>query len=203
VQVRADINLTFAAALRSILRQAPNIVMIGEIRDMETASIAIEASLTGHLVFSTLHTNDAPSAVTRLLDIGVKPFLVASSLRSAMAQRLVRCVCENCVESHPASETERRVIGKIGEAEGLTLQRGRGCNRCALTGYRGRKGIFEIFRITDEIQHMIFAKTSVTELRSRARAMGMRTLREDGLRKAVAGVTTVDEVMRVTMGDAD
>jgi general secretion pathway protein E/type IV pilus assembly protein PilB len=202
VQVRADINFTFSAALRSILRQAPNIVMIGEIRDLETANIAIEASLTGHLVFSTLHTNDAPSAVTRLLDIGVKPFLVASSLRAAMAQRLIRCVCDNCRELHPPSATERMVLGKMGEGD-ISLAKGRGCNRCALTGYHGRRGIFEIFRVTEEIQKMIFDKVSSSVLRNRVKALGMRTLREDGLRKAVAGVTTVDEVMRVTMGDVD
>jgi len=202
VQVRSDINLTFATALRSILRQAPNIVMIGEIRDLETAQIAIEASLTGHLVFSTLHTNDAPSAVTRLLDIGVKPFLVSSSLRAAMAQRLVRCVCENCKEEHPATDTELLMLGKTA-ADEIKLLRGRGCNRCALTGYRGRRGIFEIFRVTEEIQRMIFERVDATELRTRARALGMRTLREDGLRKALAGITTVEEVMRVTMGDVD
>ncbi len=204
VNVNEDIGLTFAAALRSILRQAPNIVMIGEIRDKETANIAIEASLTGHLVFSTLHTNDAPSAVTRLLDIGVKPFLVASSLRAAMAQRLVRCVCDSCKEEHPATPTEQKVLKVASlDREDLKLWKGRGCNRCALTGYYGRKGIFEIFRTNDEIQRMIFEKVTAAVLRARAREMGMRTLREDGLRKAVAGITTVEEVLRVTMGDID
>jgi len=204
VQVRTDINLTFAAALRSILRQAPNIVMIGEIRDLTTASIATEASLTGHLVFSTLHTNDAPSAVTRLLDIGMKPFLVASSLRAVIAQRLVRSICENCKEVYQPTDREISLLGgHAGEASTIEFFRGRGCNKCALTGYSGRKGIFEIFIVTDEIQRMIFEKVSAAELRVRARENGMRTLREDGLRKVAAGVTTLDEVMRVTMGDKD
>ena len=204
VQVRTDIDFTFSSALRSILRQAPNIIMIGEIRDVETASIATEASLTGHLVFSTLHTNDAPSAVTRLLDIGVKPFLVASSLRAVMAQRLVRCVCENCKEEYEPSEGELRLLGTAADQmSAVTLYKGRGCKKCALTGYTGRKGLFEIFLVTDEIQRMIFEKVPAMELRVRAREQGMRTLREDGLRKVVAGVTTLDEVFRVTMGDAD
>ncbi|MDD4871418.1 MAG: type II secretion system ATPase GspE [Kiritimatiellae bacterium] len=204
VQVREDIGMTFAAALRSILRQAPNIVMIGEIRDRETANIATEASLTGHLVFSTLHTNDAPSAVTRLLDIGVKPFLVASSVRAVMAQRLVRNICENCKEPYEPTDADLRLLGAAGkQSSEVHLSRGRGCNKCALTGYHGRKGIFEIFLITDEIQRMIFQKVTSFELRARAREMGMRTLREDGQRKAAAGITTLDEVMRVTMGDQD
>ena len=204
VQVREDINLTFANALRAILRQAPNIVMIGEIRDYETAMIATEASLTGHLVFSTLHTNDAPSAVTRLLDIGVKPFLVASSLRAAMAQRLIRTICEKCKEEYVANPTELRFLRLPEAQEGdVKLWRGRGCNHCVLTGYRGRKGIFEIFKVTEDIQRMIFEKLPAHELRERAREHGMRTLREDGMRKVLAGITTVEEVMRVTLGDED
>lgn len=203
VQVRADIGLTFASALRSILRQAPNVVMIGEIRDRETANIATEASLTGHLVFSTLHTNDAPSAVTRLLDIGVKPFLVASSVRAVMAQRLVRCVCENCREEYTPDESDLRLLGSMAEQlrEGRLIK-GRGCGKCALTGYRGRKGIFEILVVSEDVQRMIFEKASSESLREFARQQGMRTLREDGLRKAIAGITTLDEVFRVTMGDA-
>jgi len=204
VQVRDDIGLSFASALRSILRQAPNIVMIGEIRDFPTATIATEASLTGHLVFSTLHTNDAPSAVTRLLDIGVKPFLVASSLRAVMAQRLVRAVCDNCKDEYEPGETELRLLGiEGGDLSRVQLCKGRGCNSCNLTGYSGRMGIFEMFLITDEIQRMIFEKVPASELRVRAREMGMRTLREDGMRKAAAGMTTLDEVLRVTMGDIE
>jgi general secretion pathway protein E/type IV pilus assembly protein PilB len=204
VQVREDIGMTFSAALRSILRQAPNIVMIGEIRDRETANIATEASLTGHLVFSTLHTNDAPSAVTRLLDIGVKPFLVASSIRAVMAQRLCRCICDHCKEQYDATEADMRLLGAVAkQVTDLKLSRGHGCNKCTLTGYSGRKGIFEIFLVNDEIQRMIFEKVPSSELRIRAREMGMRTLREDGLRKVAAGVTTLEEVMRVTMGDQE
>ena len=201
VHVRADIGLTFSAALRAILRQAPNIVMIGEIRDRETADIATEASLTGHLVFSTLHTNDAPSAVTRLLDIGVKPFLVASSMRAVMAQRLVRCICEHCVEPYEAQDHDMRILGSAREqvAE-MDLVQGHGCDKCSLTGYTGRIGIFEIFLVNDEIQRMIYEKTPAAILRVRARELGMRTLREDGLRKVANGSTTLDEVLRVTMG---
>jgi general secretion pathway protein E/type IV pilus assembly protein PilB len=204
VQVAEDVGLSFSSALRSILRQAPNVIMIGEIRDRETANIATEASLTGHLVFSTLHTNDAPSAVTRLLDIGVKPFLVASSLRAVMAQRLVRVVCESCREEYRPEPSELRAVGPQAEQlVGVPLYRGRGCSRCSLTGYTGRKGIFEIFTVSDEIRRMIFTKAPASQIRAVAREGGMRTLREDGLRKVTAGWTTLDEVMRTTMGDAD
>ncbi|MDF3128353.1 type II secretion system ATPase GspE [Kiritimatiellaeota bacterium B1221] len=204
VHVRADIGLTFAAALRSILRQAPNIVMIGEIRDMETAEIAVNASLTGHLVFSTLHTNDAPSAVTRLIDIGVKPFLVASSLRGIMAQRLVRKICSKCAETYKPTDRELRSLGALaGQVEDVELTRGAGCQSCAYTGYSGRIGIFEIFLITEEVQHLIYDQVNSSELRSKARELGMRTLREDGLRKVIAGQTTLAEVFRATLGDLD
>jgi len=202
VHVRSSIGLTFASALRAILRQAPNVIMIGEIRDMETAEIAINASLTGHLVFSTLHTNDAPSAVTRLIDIGVKPFLVASSTRAIMAQRLVRRICEHCKEEYTPSDSELRLLGPAAaEVRESVLHRGTGCADCAHTGYRGRVGIYEIFLITDEVRHMIYRRESASGLRDRAREQGMKTLREDGLRKAVAGMTTLAEVFRVTTGD--
>ena len=202
VQVNRDVGLTFSLALRSILRQAPNIVMIGEIRDLETANIATEASLTGHLVFSTLHTNDAPSAVTRLLDIGVKPFLAASSIRAVMAQRLVRCICEHCKEEYEPTPDVIHGLGPGAEQlMGQTLVRGHGCSNCSLTGYSGRKGLFEIFLVNDEIQKMIFDKLPVSEMREHARELGMRTLREDGLRKIASGMTSIEEVMRVTMGD--
>jgi len=204
VMVREEIGLSFAAALRSILRQAPNVVMIGEIRDLETARIATEAALTGHLVFSTLHTNDAPSAITRLLDIGIKPFLVASALRAVIAQRLVRTICPNCKESYRPPQSEIRLLGPLAaKAKELEFFRGHGCARCSLTGYSGRAGIFEIFLINDDIQKMIFEKKPANELRARARELGMRTLREDGLRKVMSGLTTLDEVLRVTMGDAE
>jgi len=204
VHVRADIKLTFAAALRSILRQAPNIIMIGEIRDMETAEIAVNASLTGHLVFSTLHTNDAPSAITRLIDIGVKPFLVASSTRGIMAQRLVRKICDKCKEPVKATDVELRLLGPIAQqVSQATLYHGKGCNECNYTGYRGRIGIFEIFVINDEVRHMIYERVSASSLRQKARELGMRTLREDGIRKVMAGMTTLGEVFRVTMGDVN
>ena len=202
VMVRADIGMTFAAALRSILRQAPNIIMIGEIRDLETAEIAVNASLTGHLVFSTLHTNDAPSAIVRLIDIGVKPFLVASSTRGIIAQRLVRKVCEKCKEEYTPSDAELRLLGPAAaQLEKAILFRGKGCAECRFTGHRGRVGLFEVFVLNDEVRNMIFSRVSAAELRHTARQLGMRTLREDGLRKVVAGVTTLPEVMRVTMGD--
>ncbi len=202
VQVHEAVGLTFAAALRSILRQAPNVVMIGEIRDMETASIAINASLTGHLVFSTLHTNDAPSAVTRLVDIGVKPFLVASSTRCLMAQRLVRKVCRKCAQPYQPTEQEMRALNITPEnLQNATMQKGRGCSDCSNTGCRGRFGIFEIFIIDDEARKLIYDKASSSVLRARAREMGMRTLREDGIRKVLAGLTTPEEVIRATVGD--
>ncbi len=204
VQVSEAVGLTFAAALRSILRQAPNVIMIGEIRDLETATIAINASLTGHLVFSTLHTNDAPSAVTRLIDIGVTPFLVASSTRCLMAQRLVRKICKQCATPTLPTEAEIRTLGMdAGTMQGANFQKGKGCSNCTNTGYRGRFGIFEIFVIDDEARKLIYEKVSSSVLRGRAREMGMRTLREDGIRKAQAGLTTPDEVIRATVGDVD
>ncbi len=203
VQVNKDVGLDFSAALRSILRQAPNIVMIGEIRDEETAGIAMEAALTGHLVFSTLHTNDAPSAVTRLLDIGVKPFLVASALRAAMAQRLVRAICENCKEAYTPSDREVKMLGNFAKTMPERMFHGAGCDKCGRSGYKGRKGIFEIFKVDDTIQRLIFDHAPATLLRQRAREMGMRTLREDGMLKVANGMTSLAEVLRVTMGDAD
>jgi type IV pilus assembly protein PilB len=202
VQVSESIGLNFAAALRSILRQAPNVVMIGEIRDLETASIAINASLTGHLVFSTLHTNDAPSAVTRLVDIGVKPFLVASSCRCLMAQRLVRKICKKCGQPFSPPDNELRALSITPEMlQGANAMKGRGCADCSGTGCRGRMGIFEIFIIDDEARKLIYDQAPVSVLRSRAREMGMRTLREDGIRKVLAGITTAEEVIRSTVGD--
>jgi general secretion pathway protein E/type IV pilus assembly protein PilB len=202
VQVHEHIGFTFASALRSMLRQAPNVVMLGEIRDLETASIAINASLTGHLVFSTLHTNDAPSAVTRLIDIGVKPFLVASSARCLMAQRLVRKICKHCIGPSNPNEAECHALGITPEmlAQG-TPKKGRGCPECNRTGHRGRFGIFEIFNINDEARRMIFEKVPSNVLRNKAREMGMRSLREDGTRKVLAGLTTAEEVIRATVTD--
>jgi general secretion pathway protein E/type IV pilus assembly protein PilB len=202
VQINDMIGFTFAAALRSILRQAPNVVMIGEIRDMETASIAINASLTGHLVFSTLHTNDAPGAVTRLVDIGVKPFLVASSTRCLMAQRLVRKICKKCVGPYQPTDYEMNMLGLTGDdVKNANVQKGRGCGNCNGSGHRGRMGIFEIFVIDDEARKLIYDRVPTNVLRQRAREMGMRTLREDGIRKVLAGQTTPEEVIRATVGD--
>jgi general secretion pathway protein E/type IV pilus assembly protein PilB len=203
VQVSEVVGLTFAAALRSMLRQAPNVVMLGEIRDLETASIAINASLTGHLVFSTLHTNDAPGAVTRLIDIGVKPFLVASSTRALMAQRLVRKICRKCAAPFVYNESELKALGIDPNAQGANFQKGKGCGDCNKLGYRGRFGIFEIFLINDEGRKLIYEKVPTSVLRAQAREMGMRTLREDGARKVVAGLTTPEEVIRATTGDVD
>ena len=204
VPVNPEIGMTFPAALRSILRQAPNIIMIGEIRDLETASIATNASLTGHLVFSTLHTNDAPSAVARLVDIGVQPFLVASSVRAMMAQRLVRRLCNNCKQPAELSETELRALriepGQLQEAQ---VMKPVGCEQCRQIGYKGRMGIFEIFVIDDEVRHMINKRSSTLMLRQRARELGMRTLREDGVRKVLAGLTSAEEVISITIGDVN
>ncbi|PYK73210.1 MAG: type II secretion system protein E, partial [Verrucomicrobia bacterium] len=202
VQVNTEVGMTFPIALRSILRQAPNIIMIGEIRDLETASIATNASLTGHLVFSTLHTNDAPSAIPRLVDIGVQPFLVASSVRAIMAQRLVRRLCTRCKHPGELSETEMRALriepSQMGDAQ---IMKADGCEHCRHTGYRGRMGIFEMFIIDDETRHMINKRISTFLLRQRARELGMRTLREDGVRKVLAGLTSADEVISVTIAD--
>jgi type II secretion system protein E len=204
VQVNAEIGMTFPAALRSILRQAPNIIMIGEIRDLETASIATNASLTGHLVFSTLHTNDAPSAIARLVDLGMQPFLVASSIRAIMAQRLVRRLCAHCKQPGELTETELRALrveaSQLSEAHVMSPV---GCDRCRQTGYRGRMGIFEMFVIDDEVRHMINNRSSTLLLRQRARELGMRTLREDGVRKVLGGLTSAEEVISITLGDAN
>jgi type IV pilus assembly protein PilB len=202
VPVNPEIGMTFPAALRSILRQAPNIIMIGEIRDLETASIATNASLTGHLVFSTLHTNDAPSAVARLIDIGVQPFLVASSVRAIMAQRLVRRLCNNCKQPGELTETESRALRiEPGQLEETQVMKPVGCDQCRQIGYKGRMGIFEIFVIDDEVRHMINKRSSTLMLRQRARELGMRTLREDGVRKVLAGLTSAEEVISITIGD--
>jgi type IV pilus assembly protein PilB len=203
VQVNADIGMTFPAALRSMLRQAPNIIMIGEIRDYETASIAINASLTGHLVFSTLHTNDAPAAVARLVDMGVKPFLVATSIRAIMAQRLVRKLCLNCKQPGELSEGELEALRlEPSQLENAHIMSPIGCDNCRHKGYRGRMGIFEIFEINDEVRFMVNDRLSTLQLRQRARQLGMRTLREDGIRKVLSGSTTAEEVVSATMGDA-
>ncbi len=202
VQVNSEIGMTFPAALRSMLRQAPNIIMVGEIRDKETAEIAINASLTGHLVLSTLHTNDAPSAVARLVDIGVQPFLVSSALRAVMAQRLVRKLCNNCKQPAELSEYESTALNlDAAQIAKATPMRAVGCEKCRGKGFRGRMGIFEIFVVDDEMRQMINRSATTLQLRHRTRELGMRTLREDGIRKVLSGLTTAEEVISSTMGD--
>jgi general secretion pathway protein E/type IV pilus assembly protein PilB len=202
VQVKRDVGMTFAAALRAMLRQAPNIVMIGEIRDLETAEIAINAALTGHMVFSTLHTNDSVSAVTRLVDIGVKPFLVSAALRGALAQRLVRRVCQSCAQPYKPTAKELYTIGMSEQdIAGATPMKGAGCPKCNERGYKGRRGVFELFVITEEVQEMIYGGASLVSLRRKAREAGMRTMREDGQRKVASGMTTIEEVMGATVAD--
>jgi type IV pilus assembly protein PilB len=198
VEVRHGIGLDFARIIRAMLRQAPNIILVGEIRDAETAEIAVQASLTGHLVFSTLHTNDAPSAITRLQDIGVPPFLVASSVIAIMAQRLVRVVCSKCKEPDKPPAHEIRAAGLTpAQAAAATFSRGRGCAHCNHTGYRGRKGIYEMLRMNGPIREMTFNREPAQALRRQARLHGMKTLLEDGVHKAVTGVTTLEEVLSI------
>ncbi len=204
VMVKDEIGMTFHAALRSILRQAPNIIMIGEIRDLETATIAINASLTGHLVFSTLHTNDAPSAVARLEDIGVKRFLISSAVRAVMAQRLVRRLCKECKTPSELSDAEiERLDIDPQQAMGASAMHPVGCAECRNTGFRGRMGIFEVLVIEDEMANYINDDLTTPQLRRKARELGMRTLREDGVRKVLAGSTSASEVIRVTMQDSN
>ncbi|MBL9130880.1 MAG: Flp pilus assembly complex ATPase component TadA [Verrucomicrobiaceae bacterium] len=204
VMVKEDVGMTFAAALRAMLRQAPNIIMLGEIRDLETASIAIQASLTGHLVFSTLHTNDAPSAVARLNDIGVKPFLIASAVRAIQAQRLVRKLCGDCKSPSSLSDRELRALGlEASQMAEASIYGPTGCGKCRQRGYRGRMSLVEIFKVDDEVRNMINQQLTTPQLRKRARELGMRTLREDGIRKVLSGLTTADEVIEATMSDAD
>jgi general secretion pathway protein E len=199
IQVNPKINLTFANGLRSILRQDPDVIMVGEIRDVETAEIAIHASLTGHLVFSTLHTNDAAGAISRLVDMGIEPFLVSSSLIAIIAQRLVRLICPECRQGYTPVADELIKLGL--EKQGIkqpTLYRGLGCDHCMKTGYRGRTGIYEILLVDDEIRHLVLSKTDANTIRDTAMKKGMLTLRQDGARKVVAGHTTTEEVLRVT-----
>jgi type IV pilus assembly protein PilB len=196
VEVKHQIGLNFARIIRAMLRQAPNIILVGEIRDNETADIAIQASLTGHLVFSTLHTNDAPSAITRLVDIGVQPFLVASSVIAIMAQRLVRVNCVKCKVPDEPAPHEIRMAGFAPEQlKNATFMRGQGCTYCNHTGYRGRLGIFELMRMTATIREMTFKREPTQNIRRQARLTGMRTLLEDGLNKALKGITTLEEVL--------
>ena len=199
-QVREDIGLTFARILRAMLRQAPNVILVGEIRDREVGDVAIQAALTGHLVFSTLHTNDAPSAIARLIDMGIKPFLVASSIQAIMAQRLIRIICKECKVEDPAPDRYTlRLLGFTDEQlAGQTLYKGAGCPRCSKTGYRGRQGIFEMLAMNAEMRELAFNRAPTNQLRKAAIASGMRTLLDDGKIKILKGVTTADEVSRTT-----
>ncbi len=198
IQVAPKIGLTFANGLRSILRQDPDVIMVGEIRDLETAEIAIQASLTGHLVLSTLHTNDAPSAITRLLDMGIEPYLLASSISGVIAQRLVRRVCPHCMESYRPSQSEIYYFREITSEIPESLARGIGCSLCKGSGYMGRTGLFEILIIDNEIRQLITAKADSQTIKDRAIKKGMKTLRVDGLRKVLKGITSLEEVLRVT-----
>jgi type IV pilus assembly protein PilB len=200
-QINPQAGMTFATGLRSILRQDPDVIMVGEIRDLETAEIAIQAALTGHLVFSTLHTNDAPSSLTRLIDMGVEPFLISSSVVGVLAQRLVRKICPHCKEEFKESAKALEELGANLKNKDAKTYIGKGCPECKNTGYRGRIGIFELMVISDKIKEMIIAKTSASVIAKTAREEGMLTLREDGVRKILDGATSVEEVVRVTMND--
>jgi len=198
VHVNRKAGLTFASAMRSFLRQDPDIIMVGEIRDLETAETAVQASLTGHLVLSTLHTNDAPSAVTRLMDMGVEPFLIASSIIGILAQRLARRICPNCKEPYkPPAEALHRVGFNVDDMENVVFYRGRGCEQCRHTGYRGRSGIFEMMLVSEEVADLTVKRAPLSEIRAAALAGGMKTLKMDGFQKVLEGLTTVEEVMRV------
>jgi type IV pilus assembly protein PilB len=199
VPINENIGLTFARVLRSFLRQDPDRIMVGETRDLETAQIAIQASLTGHLVFTTLHTNDAPGAVTRLIDMGVEPFLISSTLEAVLGQRLLRSICPNCRATYQASddllaqlELSRRDIGA------KNFYYGKGCETCNQTGYKGRKGIYELMRISDPLRELINERAPTVVLKQKAVELGMVTLRQDGLRSIFAGVTTIEEVLKYT-----
>jgi type IV pilus assembly protein PilB len=200
VQVRENIGLSFAAVLRSFLRQDPNVILVGEIRDAETASIAVKAALTGHLVLSTLHTNDAPSSINRLVNMGIEPFLVANSLNLLCAQRLVRRICDKCKEPDPIETSKLIELGcHPASADNAQVSRGRGCERCSGTGYKGRVGVFEVMEMSEGLRELVIANAPLSELRQRAVAEGMSTLRQSGMHQVAQGMTTVEEVVRETM----
>jgi general secretion pathway protein E len=202
IPVQPQLDVTFSTILRNILRQDPDIIMIGEIRDLDTAVNAVQAALTGHLVFSTLHTNDAVASISRLLDLGVEPFMIGSTLLGAMAQRLVRRICPHCSETYRMSAEDLRGFGLPVTEEGeIELRRGKGCQQCRGTGYLGRSGIFEIFEMSDKIRKQISGGNSETEIRQTAMEEGMTTLKEDAWRKVRSGITTPEEALRVTGAD--
>ncbi len=202
VQMHEEIGLTFASALRSFLRQDPDIVMVGEVRDLETAQIAIQASLTGHMVLSTIHTNDAPSTISRLIDMNVEPFLITSSVLLILAQRLVRTICRECKEEIKISP---KILAGLGvppnQIDGFRVFRGKGCQLCNQTGYKGRIGLYEVMPITDELKELILSRAAHFDIKKRAISLGMRTLRMAGVTKILEGVTTIEEVLRTTMDD--
>jgi type IV pilus assembly protein PilB len=199
VLVRNDVGMTFAAALKAFLRQDPNIIMVGEIRDLETGSIAIKAALTGHLVLSTLHTNDAPSTVTRMIDMGIEPFNVASAVNLIVAQRLVRRVCVECKQEHKYTDEELHAFGiPTAEAAKLTFYKGAGCDTCNGSGYKGRQGLYEVMAMTSAARRMVLKGGSTEELREQAVKDGMLTLRMDGMLKVKRGITTLEEVVKET-----
>jgi type IV pilus assembly protein PilB len=202
--INHEIGLTFASALRSILRQDPDIILVGEIRDLETAQIAVQASLTGHMVFSTLHTNDAPSTITRLRDMGVEPFLITATLEGIMAQRLVRKICEDCrTEFEPSAEMLMELNMRPADVKGRKFFYGRGCDRCNNTGHRGRMGLFELVLMNDELRDLVSQGVSTDQLRLASKKMGMTTLRESGMRAIFKGLTTIEEVVRETILDEE
>jgi len=202
VQMHEDIGLTFAAALRAFLRQDPDIIMVGEIRDFETAQIGIQAALTGHLVLSTVHTNDAPGTVTRMIDMGIEPFLISSAVILILAQRLIRKVCSECKEQiqvHPQLLMDLGVPPD--EVKTFPTFKGKGCPICSGTGYKGRLGLYEVMLLKDEVKELILARASTTEIKKEAIRMGMKTLRQSGIHKIKTGMTTIEEVLRATMED--
>lgn len=201
IPVAAKGGLTFASALRSILRHDPDVIMVGEMRDTETAEISIQAALTGHLVFSTLHTNDASGGITRLVDMGIEPYLIAATVRGLLAQRLVRMVCEGCADPYTPSPAELARAGGMSPALPATFRRGRGCDACAGSGYRGRTGIYELLIVSDELRARIVGGATLDEIRDLGRRQGMVSLRVDGWAKVCAGITTVEELLRVTSED--
>ncbi len=200
IQVNPKVGLTFASGLRAILRQDPDVVMVGEIRDPETAQTAIQASLTGHLVLSTLHTNDAPSAITRLADLGVEPFLIASALEGIIAQRLVRKICPNCKTAYRPTKEELSELGLEGE---YVLYKGRGCEQCMGTGYKGRTGIYEVLELDEGIKKLILKTQDSVEIKNYAKSRGFKSMLEDGIAKVLAGITTAEEVLRAVKAEED
>lgn len=203
VQVRSEVGLTFAAALRSFLRQDPDIILVGETRDIETAQIAVQASLTGHLVFTTLHTNDAPSSIARLLDLGLEPFLITATLEGILAQRLVRRICPKCKKAYVPTEEQLMELALLpDDVQGREFYHGSGCENCNNSGYRGRMGLYEIMVLDDDMREMIMQHASTQLLRNEARKRGMRTLRQGGLMAIYDGLTTIDEVVKETLSES-